>query len=66
MEKKAILMIDERYNFLVNELNKEAKNRNESLENFNKIIEFLLNIFELLKRFLNVFVLNLESNSFLR
>jgi hypothetical protein len=39
MEKKAILMIDERYNFLVNELNKESKNRNESLENFNKIIE---------------------------
>lgn len=39
MERKAILLIDERYNFLVNELNKEAKNRNESLENFHKIIE---------------------------
>lgn len=39
MEKKAILLIDERYNFLINELNKEAKNRNESLENFHKIIE---------------------------
>jgi hypothetical protein len=32
-------MIDERYTFLVNELNKEAKNRNESLENFHRIIE---------------------------
>jgi hypothetical protein len=39
MEKKAIIMIDERYTFLVNELNKESKNRNESLENFHKIIE---------------------------
>lgn len=38
-ERKAILLIDERYNYLVNELNKEAKNRNESLENFHKIIE---------------------------
>jgi hypothetical protein len=34
MERKAILLIDDRYNFLVNELNKESKNRNESLENF--------------------------------
>jgi hypothetical protein len=39
MEKKAIMLIDERYNFLVNELNKESKNRNESLENFHRIIE---------------------------
>jgi hypothetical protein len=39
MERKAILLIDERYNYLINELNKEAKNRNESLENFHKIIE---------------------------
>jgi NCAIR mutase (PurE)-related protein len=39
LEKKAILLIDERYNFLMNELNKEAKNRSESLENFHKIIE---------------------------
>jgi hypothetical protein len=39
MERKAILLIDERYNYLMNELNKEAKNRNESLENFHKIIE---------------------------
>lgn len=38
-ERKAILLIDERYNFLNNELNKEIKNRNESLENFHKIIE---------------------------
>ena len=39
MERKALLLIEERYNFLINELNKEAKNRNESLENFHKIIE---------------------------
>ena len=39
MERKAILLIDDRYNFLVNELNKEAKNRNESLENFHRISE---------------------------
>jgi 2-oxoglutarate dehydrogenase complex dehydrogenase (E1) component-like enzyme len=39
MEKKAIILIDERYSFLVNELNREAKNRNESLENFHRIIE---------------------------
>jgi hypothetical protein len=39
LEKKAIMLIDERYNYLVNELNKESKNRNESLENFHKIIE---------------------------
>ena len=39
VERKAILLIDERYNFLMNELSKEAKNRNESLENFHKIID---------------------------
>jgi hypothetical protein len=39
MERRAILMIEERYTFLQNELNKEVKNRNESLENFHRIIE---------------------------
>ena len=39
LERKALLLIEERYNFLMNELSKEAKNRNESLENFHKIIE---------------------------
>lgn len=39
LERKAILLIEERYNFLMNELGKEVKNRNESLENFHKIIE---------------------------
>jgi uncharacterized protein (DUF885 family) len=39
MERKAILLIDDRYNFLVNEINKESKNRNESLENFHRISE---------------------------
>lgn len=39
LERKAFLLIEERYSFLMNELGKEAKNRNESLENFHKIIE---------------------------
>jgi len=39
LERKALLLIEERYNFLMNELSKEVKNRNESLENFHKIIE---------------------------
>ena len=39
MERKALLLIEERYSFLINELTKEKKNRNESLENFQKIIE---------------------------
>lgn len=34
-----MLLIDERYNFLKNEILKETRNRNESLENFQKIIE---------------------------
>lgn len=33
------MLIDERFNYLNNELSKESKNRNESLENFQKIIE---------------------------
>lgn len=39
MERKAIMLIDERSNYLLNELNKEGKNRNESLDNFHRIIE---------------------------
>jgi hypothetical protein len=39
MERKAILLIEERSNYLLNELNKEAKNRQESLDNFHRIIE---------------------------
>lgn len=39
MEKKALLLIEERYTFLINELAKEEKNRNESLENFQRIID---------------------------
>ena len=35
-EKKALLLIEERYSFLINELTKEEKNRNESLENLQK------------------------------
>ena len=39
LERKAILLIEEKSNFLQNEINKETKNRNESLENFHKIIQ---------------------------
>ena len=39
MERKALLLIEERYTFLINELTKEEKNRNESLENFQRIID---------------------------
>jgi len=39
LERKALLLIEERSNFLQNEINREMKNRNESLENFHKIIE---------------------------
>ena len=39
MERKALLLIEERYTFLINELAKEEKNRNESLENFQRIID---------------------------
>ena len=39
LERKALLLIEEKYNFLNYELGKESKNRNESLENFHKIIE---------------------------
>ena len=38
MERKEILLIEERYTFLINKLAKEEKNRNESLENFQRII----------------------------
>ena len=38
-ERRAMLLIDERFTYLNNELNKESKNRNESMENFQKIIE---------------------------
>ena len=39
MERKALLLIEERYTFLLNVLAKEEKNLNESLENFQKIID---------------------------
>ena len=34
-----MLLIEERFTYLVNELQKERKNRNESMDNFQKIIE---------------------------
>lgn len=39
LKRKATFLIEERSNFLKNEINKESKNRNESLENFHKIIQ---------------------------
>lgn len=38
-EKKAILMIEERFSYLKNEIEKEARNRNESMEVFQKLID---------------------------
>lgn len=42
MEKRLCGLIDERYGVLRNELNKEAKNRNESVENFTFYLEVRL------------------------
>jgi len=39
LDRKALLLIEEKSNFMLNEINKETKNRNESLENFHKIIQ---------------------------
>jgi hypothetical protein len=39
MEKRLITLIDERYSILKNELSKETKNRNESIENFTFYLE---------------------------
>lgn len=38
-EKRSVLLIEERFSYLMNELAKERKNRNESMDNFQKIIE---------------------------
>ena len=39
MERKSLLLIEERYTFLINEIEKEEKNRKESLKNFQRIID---------------------------
>ena len=39
MEKRLIAQIDDRYSVLKNELAKETKNRNESVENFTFYLE---------------------------
>ncbi len=39
MERKLLSFIDEKYTILRNELNRETKNRNESLENFSFYLE---------------------------
>ena len=38
MKRKVLFLIEERYTFLINDLAKGEKNRNESLENFQRII----------------------------
>ena len=39
VERKLLVFVDEKYGILRNELNKEAKNRNESIENFTFYLE---------------------------
>jgi hypothetical protein len=39
MERRLIGLIDEKYGVLKNELSKEGKNRNESIENFTFYLE---------------------------
>ena len=39
MEKRLLTLIDERHSILKNELSKETKNRNESIENFTFYLE---------------------------
>jgi hypothetical protein len=41
MEKRVSALIDERYGILRNELSKESKNRNESIENFTFYLEVI-------------------------
>ena len=43
VERKLVLFIDEKYSLLKNELSRESKNRNESLENFSFYLEVIKN-----------------------
>jgi len=44
VERKLLVFIDEKYGILRNELNKESKNRNESIENFTFYLEVSITI----------------------
>lgn len=39
MEKRMVSLVDDRFSILRNELNKEGRNRNESVENFTFYLE---------------------------
>lgn len=39
MERRLVSLVDDRFSILRNELNKEARNRNESVENFTFYLE---------------------------
>ncbi len=43
MERRLASLVDDRFSILRNELNKEARNRNESVENFTFYLEVNLN-----------------------
>ena len=42
MERRLVSLVDDRFSILRNELNKEARNRNESVENFTFYLEVSL------------------------
>jgi hypothetical protein len=42
MERRLVSLVDDRFSILRNELNKEARNRNESVENFTFYLEVCL------------------------
>ena len=46
MERKALLLIEERYSFLINELTKEEKNRNEALRISRKSLRLIFQRFK--------------------
>lgn len=41
MERRLVSLVDDRFSILRNELNKEARNRNESVENFTFYLEVI-------------------------
>jgi len=51
MERRLASLVDDRFSILRNELNKEARNRNESVENFTFYLE-VIQIFLFFKFFL--------------
>ena len=43
LEKRLINKVDEKYSLLLNELNKEINNKNESIDNFNFYLKVIYN-----------------------